>query len=315
MICSPENNTIVSACDQGYAFGVWLLIASIRKSGMTHPILIGAYKWPDEWKQDILKFPNTSISDLPITDKRSVTCSKPEIMLKAPTDFVTWIDCDGIVSADITEAIQCPLGAINIRPKTPSETTKMFPKLRKANENPEAIPAQILDTWRHDVCELDTPRFLHGFSACLIGLSLAQNHAFLEKWREQMYKVLPEDVALVQDGNAAYFQTDESVLNSLMLFAREAPPLIPHYTADLQGKPHFIHFAYNPKPWIMWNNYSLKHFDRVLDIVEWAVKNGYAPHCELPYTFKRSHKRLCTLLAPLGGIIAKYRKYKRKLFK
>jgi hypothetical protein len=65
----------------------------------------------------------------------------------------------------------------------------------------------------------------------------------------------------------------------------------------------------------MWNSYSLKHFDKVADIAEWAVKQGYAPHCPLPYTFKRSNKRLCSLLAPFSKPIAKFRKYKRKWFK
>lgn len=312
---SPLNNTIVSACDNGYALGVWLLIASIRKCGMRHPILIGAYNWSDEWKSDILKFPDVAIADLPITDKRSVTCSKPEIMLQAPTDFVTWIDCDGIVSGDMTEALECPEDMINIRPKTPSETKDVFQSIRLSNENPETIPQKILQIWQKDVGGLDAPRYPRGFSACFIGISRTRNHAFLKKWRDQMYKVLPEDVSLVQDGSVAYFQTDESVLNSLMLFLPDAPQRIPQYIADIQDKPHFIHFGYNPKPWIMWNKYSLRHFDAVADIVEWAVSQGYTPHCGLPYTFKRSNKRLCTFLAPLSGPIAKFRKYKRKWFK
>ena len=174
---------------------------------------------------------------------------------------------------------------------------------------------QILQVWQKDVAGLETPRHPRGFSACFIGLSLKRHHAFLKKWRDQMYKVLPNDVSLVQDGNAAYFQTDESVLNSLMLFAPDAPPCIPQYIADISEKPHFIHFGYNPKPWIMWNKHSLKHFDAVADIVDWAISQGYMPHCGLPYTFNRSNKKICTLLAPLSGPIAKYRKYKRKWFK
>ncbi|MCR4572311.1 MAG: hypothetical protein K5787_00940 [Lentisphaeria bacterium] len=312
---SPLNNTIVSACDNGYAIGVWLLIASIRKSGMRHPILIGAYNWTDEWKSDILKFPDVTIADLPVTDKRSVTCSKPEIMLQAQTDVVTWIDCDGIVSGDMTDALQCPDGMINIRPKTVSEIQELYRKSRLPSENPDMISSKVLNIWQNDVGGLESPRYNHGFGACLIGLSLPRNRGFLEKWREQMLKVLPEDVSLVHDGSVAYFQTDESVLNSLMLFQPDAPELKPHYTADLLDRPHYIHFGYNPKPWIMWNSYSLKHFDKVADIAEWAVKQGYAPHCPLPYTFKRSNKRLCSLLAPFSKPIAKFRKYKRKWFK
>ncbi len=34
-----DDLTIVTACDEGYAFGVWLLISSIRKHGMKEKVL------------------------------------------------------------------------------------------------------------------------------------------------------------------------------------------------------------------------------------------------------------------------------------
>ncbi|MCR5379587.1 MAG: hypothetical protein K6G44_01280 [Lentisphaeria bacterium] len=315
MTVTSTNNTIVSACDRGYALGVWLLIASIRKAEMTNPILIGAYNWPDEWKTDILKFPNVFIEDLPITDKRSVTCSKPEIMLRAKTDYVTWIDCDGIVTGNMAEALDFPDDTINVRSKTPSETKDIYFKSREANEDPGTIPDKITQVWKKDVAGLDMPRYPRGFSSGFIGLSLPRYRSFLQKWRSQMLKVLPQDVSVVQDGNAAYFQTDDSVFNSLMLFAPDAPPHTPNYIADHLDKPHYIHFGYNPKPWIMWNKWSLRSFDITLDIVEWAIENGYAPHIPLPYTFKRSNKWICSLLAPFSRPIATFRKYKRKWFK
>jgi len=48
-----KNNTIVAASDMNYRWGVWLLIASIRKAGMDEPILIGTFNWTDEWIEDI----------------------------------------------------------------------------------------------------------------------------------------------------------------------------------------------------------------------------------------------------------------------
>lgn len=308
------DNTIVSACDEGYVWGVWLLLASIRRSGMVEPVLIGAYNWSSAWKEDILKFPGVELAELPITDRRSVTCSKPEIMLHAKTGRVTWLDCDGYLTGDCSAALDGPAETVNIRLRTPPEVTELYRKSRCPGEAPGEIPASILGVWQRDVAGLAEPRYRRSASAGVIGLSLPRYRGFLERWRGQMQRVLPADVAVVADGNAAYFQTDDSVLNSLLLFDREAPEVMPGYTADHLDKPHFVHFGFNPKPWVMWNRHSFRHFDAVMDIVEWAVAQGYGPRVALPYTFRRENKRLCQVLSWLSKPVSKWRKYKRKIF-
>jgi len=131
-----------------------------------------------------------------------------------------------------------------------------------------------------------------------------------------MLKVLPSDVGIVQDSSIAYFQTDESVLNSLLLFAEDAPDFPARYMADKLNLPHFVHFAYNPKPWIMWNNRSLKYFDKTMDIIEWAYNNGLGVDgVPLPPSFKRKNKFIYTALSPLARYIYKALKLKRKYLK
>lgn len=130
-----------------------------------------------------------------------------------------------------------------------------------------------------------------------------------------MFKVLPMDVSLVHDGVPAYFQTDESVLNSMLLFDGDAPSIIEKYTMDNLDLPHFVHFSFNPKPWIMWNKRSFPLYDEVLDIIEWALDNGYTTAAPLPPSFKRSNKQWAKLLLPISAPYAKFRKYKNKWLK
>lgn len=307
-----DDITIVSACDEAYAFGVWLLIASIRKCGMNEKILIGAYNWSQQWKDDIRKFPNVEIADLPITDKRCVTCSKPDIMLKADTDYVIWIDCDGFLTGNCSDAIKCAKDSMLVRPRAASEVEELYRKIRRPFEAEGDVPEWILDIWKKDVADLQVPRYDSIIAAAIIGVYLPNARDFLQRWRQQMYKVLPDDVSIVDDNSIAYFQTDESVFNSMLLFDSKAPKLMEPYLLDHLDRPHFKHFAFNPKPWIMWNKFSLPHFDAVMDIVEWAQAQGYAPKAPLPYTYIRKNKPICTLMAKFSGFVSKYRKYKRK---
>ena len=307
-----EQNTVVSACDQAYAWGVWLLIASMRKSGMSQPILIGAYNWQEQWRRDIEKFPNVKVVELPIEDRRSVTCSKPKIMCEAQTDYITWVDCDGFFTADCTEQLTGAEDEIYLRPRTSGEVRDLYRRERRPADQPNAIPGGILDVWQLDVGERAKPRYEHGISAALISVH-RKNLPFIKRWSEQMQKVLPADVSVVDAKSIAYFQTDESVLNSLLLFADDAPPITRSYLADKTDGAHYIHFAFNPKPWIMWNRYSLRHYDATLDVVEWAIAAGYAPNAALPFPFQRKNRRAAFFLARFDRLVSRWRKLKKKL--
>ena len=307
-----KNNTIVAASDMNFRWGVWLLIASIRKAGMDEPILIGTFNWTDEWIEDICKFPDVKTVPLPGGDKRSVTCQKPEIMLKADSEFITWVDCDGIFTGNCSDRLGAAENEIYIRSRTPSEMVGLYRKERSPGDNVEEIPPAILNIWRHDVGGLNEPRRKRSCSAGIIGIHHSRLD-FLRKWKEQMINVLPMNVGVVSKGNIGYFQTDDSVLNSLLLFAADAPVITANYRADNLAEPHYIHFAFNPKPWLMWNPTAMPHYSRVQEVTEWGAAAGFLPREPRPYTLNRRWKWLSAALAPLAPNIHRAKKLKRKL--
>lgn len=119
---------------------------------------------------------------------------------------------------------------------------------------------------------------------------------------------------MVHRNSIAYFQTDDSVLNSLLCFAEDAPPVTEKYLADRKdGSGHYIHFAYNPKPWQMWTKYALRFYEQTLATVEYGTEAGWLPQAKLPYTLQRRYQWLCRLLAPFAANVARAKKLRRKI--
>jgi hypothetical protein len=58
----------------------------------------------------------------------------------------------------------------------------------------------------------------------------------------------------------------------------------------------------------MWNDYTIKHFDRTVEIVEWAVANGYETPSTIPFSLKRKYRKLNHMLAKLGKHVARAQK-------
>ncbi len=221
-----------------------------------------------------------------------MTCEKPDIMLKTETEFVTWVDCDGFFSGNCSGILTDPADVIYIRKRTPSEISELYHRQRMPGENPDAVPHVILDAWQKDVGERADPAMKSTISANLISIHRSR-FPFLEKWKKQMQTVLPPDVGVQNRSSFAYFQTDEAVLNSLLLFAGDAPVVTEHYLADRQDAAHYIHFSFNPKPWTFWNPRAFRHYETVMEIIEWAFRNGYAPAIPLPFSFRKQHQKFC----------------------
>lgn len=308
-----NNNTVVTACNQAYAWGVWLLVVSMRQHGMDEPVLVGTYDWSKEWLEDIERLPGVSTAALPTEDKRNLTCSKPVIMMKAESEVITWVDCDGIFSGNCSDNIFAEDGQIYIRSRSATEMHDLYRHERSLGDQVDAIPSKILEVWQRDVGEREEPLRLRSCSACLISMRRSQL-GFIERWHQQMLKVLPDDLLDVVDKDSvAYFQTDESVLNSLLCFAENAPMVTEDYRANRPEEGCFMHFTYAPEPWQMWNQYSIRFFDHTLDAVEFGIKSGWLPRAKLPYTLKRRNKLICQLLAPLARNVVRFKKLRRKL--
>lgn len=307
-----KDNTVVTACDRGYAWGVWLLVVSMRQHGMDEPVLVGTYDWPQQWLEDIQRLPGVSTFAMSTEDKRNLTCSKPVIMLQAKTEIITWVDCDGIFSGNCRDRIFAENNQIYIRSRGSIETCDLYRRERSLGDPADTIPPKILDTWQHDVGEREEPLRLRSCSACLISVQRSQL-GFIEKWHQQMLKVLPNDLLdVINKDSVAYLQTDESVINSLLCFAQDAPLVTENYRANRIEEGCFLHFTYAPKPWQMWNHYAIRFYDHTIDAVEFGIKAGWLPQAKLPYTLKRKNKLLCQLLAPMAKNVVRFKKLRRK---
>ena len=139
---------------------------------------------------------------------------------------------------------------------------------------------------------------------------------FLELWKTQTEKVIAPDVTTPWQKKSAYFQTDESVLGSLLCFYPEAPQVTEHYKANgsVDKSRYFAHFAYNPKPWQMWNVYSLKWHEELATVVDWVVANGFAMASDLPCSLRRGLWPLYRSLAWTAPWVWRATKLKWKLF-
>ena len=94
-----KNNTIVTAGDRNYLWGIFLMIASLRRNGMDEPVIVATQNFDSEAAsvlnalEDVSLFPLDGFS-------RSLTCCKAMAMLRAETEYITWVDSDGFFSGN-----------------------------------------------------------------------------------------------------------------------------------------------------------------------------------------------------------------------
>ncbi len=306
------DNTIVMASDTRYVWGCWLLIASMRKHSMNEPVIVLGYGYSDSDIACLKAFAGVTVESRQCDSKRNMTCSKPDAMLLADTEYVTWVDCDGMFTGNCSEYLTADPEHLHVRLRGIKENSMVFAGRYSNSGKDTNIPVAILNIWRKDVEENSEPAIDTSVSACYI--SAHRNHRpFLEKWRNQMHKVLPnDDVGVVDNRSMAYFQTDESVLNSVLCFSSCAPPPTENYMLDKDVNAYFVHFAYPPKPWQMWNSYTVKHLDKTLDVVDWALAQGFPPPGKVPFSLESKYRGISYRLAPLGKHVHRIKKLLRK---
>ena len=116
-----KNNTVVTAGDRNYLWGLFLLIASRRKTGMDEPVVVGAYDFTPEAEAILTQLGDVTIYPLSGMT-RSLTCCKPLVMLQAKTEYITWADSDAYFVGNCSERLP-PLspGEIHSRMRAPEE--------------------------------------------------------------------------------------------------------------------------------------------------------------------------------------------------
>ena len=304
-----NNNTIVMASDNNYVWGVWLLIASMRMNSMTEPVIILADNYSPESVECLEQFGDVKIVQRDESFKRNLTFSKPEAMLLADTEYITWVDCDALFYGNCSKYLAPEPEHIHVRQRAYPENAAGFAKFYDEDDKRGLIPAKVLDVWRKDIGENEKAAFDTCASACYISIPNAYRF-ILEKWRDQITKVMPEDnVGIVDKRSIAYFQTDESVLNSVLCFCKGAPEIVSEFKLDKDPDAFFIHFNYQPKPWHLWNDYTIKHYDKTVAVVEWAVANNYKTPGPIPFSLKRKYRFLSHLIAPFTRNYYRARKF------
>ncbi|MDD3887084.1 MAG: hypothetical protein PHI35_09445 [Victivallaceae bacterium] len=279
-----KNNTVVMACDQNYFWGAYLLIASMRRNGMDNPALVLESGFTPEMKHNLLAFGDVRLEPAPMS-KRNMTCRKPEAMLMADTDFITWADCDGFFVGNCSDKLSfTDPDMIHVRLRSEYDNGDIYKRagLYEPGELFGVIPHKVLETWKRDVGGRTEPAHATCASACYV--SVHKSHRpFLERWRDQMIKVLPDrDKGVFDPAGGAYFQTDESVLNSLLCFLEDAPKT-GEFMLNKSRKSIYYHVVMTPKPWQWWSPYSMRYYDDVMELMRWCLSQGLV-EIALPWT-------------------------------
>jgi len=288
---SPADFTVVTACDRNYLWGAWLLIASLRYERNAVAVHAGGVGLADaDWRL-LGQFGGVRPVRMATGIARGLCARKPEVLVTAETDYIGWFDSDTFVIGDITKYWRPPNGEFQCRFRSPEELAGTFRGRSEAGGAPGTIPRRVLEVWQADVGERTACAIRSTCSAD--NLTFHRRHLdFIRRWDAQMTKVLPgNDVGVVNQQSAAYHQTDESVLNSLLGFAHAAPPTDGGFLLDQDPQAFVLHFGMTPKPWQRWNYRHLPYYENVLRVIEWAKGQGYETP-PLPRSLDRRHRWL-----------------------
>jgi len=302
------NTTVVTAGDRAYAWGALMLVASMRRNGMEHPVVVGAMDWSEEQKRRICSLGNVSIYEIEKT-RQCLACQKPRLMGcdAVKTDWVCWVDADGLFVGDCSEWL------------AGDDVDEM--RIKRCDPPPPDFTPETLSTWQRDVKRfwgkaLDASRYSTRVQSGVILLH-RKWCPFLNRWDEQINNVLPPDVEIIMKKGSAYYQTDESVLGSLLCFDIDAPKVSEQYKFDgrVDRSRYYLHFGYNPKPWQMWNTYASCWREDAYSTIDWLVEKGVVKGSEVPLPLRRSWWPFYRCLAPAAPWVWRAMKLKRRLFR
>jgi hypothetical protein len=295
----------VTITDSNFFIAVFTLLLSMQFHKVRAKTHVLSVNLTDKEKHFLRQFPGTEVVEATRDNPRGPACRKGEAMVAAAAispeaTHITLLDGDTLATGDITDYL-CPEGeTLFARWKTPEEDGQIFARRYLPGEPFGTIPAHILKIWQQDVNERETPAIEN--TVCGGNLTVHRSVLpFIHRWQTQMDGVLPASTQGAHDfASEAYFQVDESVLNSLLAFAHDAPRVLPA-KLNIDPRAYVAHLGpNNPKPWVLWRPEKLRYYPQVATFFAWAKQQGYAMP-EIPWTFQRRNKLAVIASAHLFG--------------
>lgn len=288
-----RSKTIVTACDQNFAAGSFLLLASLRRHGVDIPVHILERNLPDaerrllEQVDGVTLFPASENATL-----QHMVYEKTEAVLTADSDLVIWLDSDCMITGDITPQIDATGDGLQIRMRPENEIAYLFRQRYSDDDTRGKMPRSVLDIWKKDIGERETERISTSCNAHCLVINRAWI-GFLERWKNQMLKVIPQETShiIVNERSIAYPFIDESVISSMLAFCEEVPPLT-DFQFDQDPAHSVIHFGGSPKPWQRSLQRNMVWFDEIMDNLDWAEQQGWT-YPGRPWFLQRKNKAVC----------------------
>src|SRR5690606_6291165 len=114
--------------DRAYIWGCFLLIASMRKHGMTEPVCVLGFDYTPDEIASLKQLGDVEVHLSKERTQRSICCSKATAMMLPDTEYMTWVDCDGIFLGNCSKRLTVPKDQMHIRLRSPLETQSVFRK-------------------------------------------------------------------------------------------------------------------------------------------------------------------------------------------
>lgn len=265
--------TLVTAADQNYFWGLYLLAASVERGALGNRLVIFHTGLDADSERLLTQFRRVELRKF--AEKESplgLHCRKAEAMLQAEGEYLAWLDSDCLVIGDVNEWMIPGNGEMQARLRKPEETIADLGRFYQPHEPRGGLPRIILERWRDDVGERATPR-LDAMVPSNVFVLHSKYKPFLEHWDRQMAKVLTPGIGTLDFDQPAYFLTDESVLNFLLAFADFAPE-VAEYRLALERDRHVAHFMGSPKPWVRWLPRNLYCLPFTHELILWLRAQG-----------------------------------------
>ena len=292
-----SSKTIVTACDHNFVWGTFLLLLSLRRSGVSLPVHVVTHNLGEVDRALLHQIDGVTLFDASNeANHRNIVYQKTAAILTSETDLIMWIDSDCIVTGDITPLIEAAGEGLQIRMRPEPEIAYLFKKRYTFGEKRGMLPRKVLEIWRNDVAERQTPAINTSCNAHCFALH-RKHLDFIRRWDAQIRKVISDDSSsgVVNDSSFAYFLLDEAVMSSMLAFSREPPP-IRRYLMDVDPACAVIHFGGRPKPWQRWLLRNMEYFDEITGLLEWAEEQGWALPYK-PWYLQRKYKIACRIHA------------------